>query len=234
MTAPWKDEWISPDGSVRLLLGDCEPILATMPPVDLLLTDPPYGIGVDGQRISTSSHGGRKPYDFLGWDGSPPNENTIQLLLSAGRDAIIWGANYFPASLRPSMGWLVWDKGQEICSSDCELAFTTFDKALRRVVINRVELQKDGAVHPTQKPVKLMTFCLKFAGDEYQSVIDPYMGSGSTGVAAIRLGKSFLGIEREPRYFAIARKRIEAELSRFPLFAVQERETQTELFNDGR
>ena len=215
---------------VRLYCRDCREVLPSIgDKADLLLTDPPYGIGVDGQRISTSSHGGRKPYEFMGWDQDRPD---IKAMLDYAKEQIVWGGNYFTESLPPSMGWLVWDKGQDICSSDCELAFTSFSKALRRLVLNRMALQQDGAVHPTQKPVKVMEWCLRYAGDAFQTILDPFMGSGTTGVACVRLGRKFIGIEREPKYFDIAVKRIEAELNRAPLFE-QPPAIQRSMFEDG-
>ncbi len=191
--------------------GDCREIVPQLGKFDLLLTDPPYGIGRDGGRISTSSHGGRKPYDFLGWDKESPKKETFDLLFEATEFQIIWGANYFTYALPPSMGWLVWDKGQDICSSDCELAFTSFPKALRRLVLNRVELQKDKTNHPTQKPLKLLTWCIQQAG-EVQTILDPFMGSGTTLRAAKDLGRKAVGIELEEKYCEIAAKRMQQEV----------------------
>lgn len=212
-----------PDGIV-IYRGDCREILPQLGPVDLVLTDPPYGIKRDGMRPSTSSHGGRKAYDFLGWDNAPPTDGELRLLLSAGRDAVLWGANYFPAALPPSMGWLVWDKGQRICSSDAELAFTTAERALRVFTLNRVALMQDGAEHPTQKPVRLMLWCLD-QFPEARTVLDPYMGSGSTLVACKRRGLSCVGIEREEKYCEIAAERLRREEK--PLFAAIDREQFT-------
>ena len=211
--------WQTPDGSIRLYLADC---LTVLPHVkaDAVVTDPPYGIGRDGSRPSTSSHGGRKPHEFLGWDSETPGRDCFDAIFRASDEQVIWGANYFTPYLPPKMGWLVWDKGQSICSSDCELAWTSRDRALRRIVLNRCELLKDGTDHPTQKPLKLMEWCLGFV--DGQTVCDPFMGSGTTGVACQRLGRQFIGIEREPKYFDIAVRRIESELSRAPLFREQE------------
>ena len=194
-------------GLATLYLGDCREVLPTLAPVDLILTDPPYGIGRDGKPPSTSSHGGHKGYEFMGWDTDAPPAWLFGLMHEKAKHLIIWGANYYPQNLRPSMGWLVWDKGQRISQSDCELAYTTLDKALRSMTLNRAAIAQDGAVHPTQKPVQVMEWCLSFA-DEAQTVCDPFMGSGTTGVAAVRMGRTFVGIEREPKYFEIACERI--------------------------
>lgn len=209
------DLWLI-GGKHRLLVGDCtDPanvvILMNGEKADLVLTDPPYGIGVDGQAFSTSSHGGRKAYEFMGWDQDRPNAAIIKTILSYAPNQIVWGGNYFVEGLPPSMGWLVWDKGQDICSSDCELAFTSFNRALRRIVLNRVELQKDGTSHPTQKPIKLISWCIEKAGDDIRAILDPFLGSGTTLIAAHRLGRVCYGCEIEPRYADVILKRAEAE-----------------------
>lgn len=226
-------DWQSKCGTVALFHGDCLELLPQLPAgvVDAVVTDPPYGIGVDGQKFSTSSHGGRKSHEFMGWDSGRISQSTVQSLLRVGNNAIIWGGNYYADSLPPSMGWLVWDKGQSICSSDCELAFTTYPKALRRIVLNRCVLLKDGSSHPTQKPVRLMEWCLDYAGDA-TTILDPFMGSGTTGVAAVRLKRKFIGVELEEKYFAIACKRIKAELERFPLWE-KPKPVQRELLEDS-
>ncbi len=172
---------------------------------DLLLTDPPYGLDKDGQRASKGEHGGRKAYEFMGWDGEPADSGLLMNLVSLAKVSIIWGGNYF--GLPASDKWLVWDKGQRINQSDCELAWTNMRGALRVYTLNRVELMKDGAVHPTQKPEQLMRWCIDQAGDPV-SVFDPFMGSGSTLVAAKRIGKRAVGIEREERYCEIAARRL--------------------------
>ena len=143
----------------------------------------------------------------MGWDTDAPPAWLFGLMHEKAKHLIIWGANYYPQYLRPSMGWLVWDKGQRISQSDCELAYTTLDKALRSMTLNRAAIAQDGAVHPTQKPVQVMEWCLSFA-DEAQTVCDPFMGSGTTGVACARMGLQFVGIERERKYFDIACERI--------------------------
>jgi DNA modification methylase len=202
---------------VTLYLGDCREILPTLGKVDAVVTDPPYGIGRDGKPPSTSSHGGHKGYEFMGWDNSAPASETFAAVLSAAENHIIWGANYFPSMLRPSMGWLFWDKGQRIDQSDGELAYTNLNQALRVFTLNRAAIAKDGAVHPTQKPVELMGWCLGFLPDA-QTILDPFMGSGTTGVAAVKLGRKFIGIEIEPKYFDIACRRVEEATKQQDLF----------------
>jgi hypothetical protein len=172
-----------------------------------ILTDPPYGIGRHGKPKSSSRHGGHKGYEQKGWDVSAPDPRLIARLAAAPGGAIIWGGNYFTAALPPSPGWLVWDKGQRIDQADAELAFSSRPGALRVFTLNRVAIMTDGAVHPTQKPVALMEWCLGFLPTA-QTVLDPFMGSGTTGVACVNLGRAFIGIERDPDYFDTAVKRI--------------------------
>ena len=206
-------------GNCHLYLGDCREILPHLPKVDLVLTDPPYGINRDGQKKTTGGNGGRKAYEFLGWDGKRPDDEIFFHILEKGESHIIWGGNYFADLLPPSMRWLVWDKGQRINQSDGELAWTSMQQALRICTMNRVELMTDGAEHPTQKPVRLMEWCINLAPKNTLTVADPFMGSGTTGVACANMGKTFYGIEREPKYFDIACKRIENAYRQERLFA---------------
>ena len=216
---------------VTLYLGDCREILPTLPKVDAVVTDPPYGIGKDGQKRSTGTHGGRKAYEFLGWDTARPDVELFWLLLGAGREHVVWGGNYF-ADLFPATGkWLVWDKGQRIAQSDGELAWTSLQGALRIFDLNRVALLTDGAEHPTQKPVEIMRWSI-LELNEPQTVLDPFMGSGTTGVAAVKLGRKFIGIEIEPKYFDIACRRISEALKQPDLFIEQPKPEKQYDFND--
>lgn len=212
---PWKRAEII--GDCLLFQADCLEILPLLGKVDAVVTDPPYGIGRDGQQKTTGGHGGRKGYEFKGWDSErPPEALFSQIIMSSGTQ-IIWGGNYF-ADMLPARGrWLVWDKGQRINQSDCELAYTSQDGALRIFELNRVALMTDGAEHPTQKPVELMKWCLDFI-PQGQTICDPFMGSGSTGVASVKRGRSFIGIEIDEGYFNIACKRIQDAYNRPDLF----------------
>jgi len=197
------------EDGITLYNADCAQVLPFLPTFDLLLTDPPYGIGRDGQKLSISKrkHGGRKHYNFEGWDAQPPETWLLQMCISKAKDQVIWGANYFPHIFPPKMGWLVWDKGQNICSSDCELAYSSRDNALRRMVLNRVALLKDVTSHPTQKPIALMKWCLGFF-PEAKTVLDPFAGSGTTLRAAKDLGLSAVGIEINESYCQTAVERL--------------------------
>ena len=195
-------------GDATLYCGDCLEIMPLLGKVDAVVTDPPYGIGRDGERSSTGGHGGRRGYEFRGWDQERPSLELFRLILASAEHHIIWGGNYFADIFPPSGKWLVWDKGQRIKQSDGELAWTSFNGALRIFELNRVALLTDGAEHPTQKPVKLMRWCLQQLPDSAHTILDPFMGSGTTGVACAKLGRKFIGIEIDRTYFDIACERI--------------------------
>ncbi len=202
-------------GNATLYLGDCLEVLPSLR-ADVVITDPPYGIGKDGQKRTTGGHGGRKGYEFMGWDDERPSAEAFALVLQAAPQHIIWGGNYFADLLPASSKWLVWDKGQRINQSDGELAWTSFDGALRIYTQNRVALLQDGAQHPTQKPFSLMRWCVHMTAG---TVLDPFMGSGTTGVACANLQRPFIGVEIQPPYFDIACERIENAQRQERLFA---------------
>jgi site-specific DNA-methyltransferase (adenine-specific) len=211
-------------GNAELWHGDCREVLPLLPRVDLMLTDPPYGIGIDGQKESVNRNPkhNRKAHDFLGWDNETPERLVFELLRYKSAGQIVWGGNYFTDKLpHPTTGWLFWDKGQRgLTMSDGELAWTSYAFPMRAYTLNRVALQEDGGTdHPTQKPLRLMTWCLGLVPDA-ATVCDPFMGSGTSGVACAQMGRQFYGIERERKYFDIACERIsraQAQGSLIPL-----------------
>ncbi len=132
---------------------------------DLAIVDPPYGIRRDGHsgvKAKKAEHNWKK-YDFKGWDSERPNKNYWDELFRVSKNQIVFGANYFTEYLPPSMGWIFWDKGQELTMSDGELIFTSFEKAMRRKIINRASAREEGMIHPTQKPTLIYNFCLDYA-----------------------------------------------------------------------
>lgn len=202
---------------IVLYQGDCLEVLPTLGRFDAVVTDPPYGIGRDGQKKTTGGNGGRKAYEFKGWDKFRPEQRLFDLLLSCSDEQVIWGGNYF-ADMLPATGkWLVWDKGQRINQSDGELAYTSQDGALRIFTQNRVALLVEGAEHPTQKPLEVMRWSVQQV-PKARHICDPFMGSGSTGVAAAQLGRKFTGIEIDPGYFDIACRRISEALKQPDMF----------------
>lgn len=210
-------------GDCHLYLGDCREILPHLPKVDLVLTDPPYGIGeAAGKNKSRGKLAVAKDYGNDEWDNSPIDDELLDMTIHAGKNAIIFGGNYF--NVPPSPCWLVWDKENGASDfADCELAWTNLQKAVRlkRFMWNgmlRANGERRGD-HPTQKPIGVMQWALDLAPKTTLTVADPFMGSGTTGVACVDMGKTFYGIEREQKYFDIACKRIEAAYAQGRLFA---------------
>ena len=183
---------------IQIFLGDARAVLPTVSPVDLVLTDPPYGLG----RTDPVRH----PKGVLQWDSAIPDDELFALVRGAGTTQILWGGNYFP--LPPTKGFLIWDKDQpeQFSLAMCELAWTNLDqpaKLFRCPVRSMTGLRE----HPTQKPVPLMAWCLKQVKN-VQTVIDPFMGSGSTLVACKQAGLACIGIEREEAYAEYAARRL--------------------------
>ena len=194
-------------GNATLYLGDCRDVLPSLPAVDACITDPPYGI--NAARTRNSQVDGWVDYGVDGWDLERPDPSIFPMILAAGKVQIVWGGNYFTDLLPPTMQWLVWDKGQRNFSlADCEFAWSSQRRAARIFSYSRGQALQDGKEHPTQKPVALMAWCIDQAGNP-ATILDPFMGSGTTGVAAMNLQRQFIGIEREPKYFDIACRRIE-------------------------
>jgi DNA modification methylase len=194
-------------GDATLYLGDCLEILPMLGKVDAVVTDPPYGI--NAARDRHSEQWGWKDYPAGGWDKERPTREVFDCLNYAAPIVVIWGGNYF-ADLLPAKGkWLIWDKGQtDFSLADAELAWTSLDGATRRIVYPRARAMQDGKEHPTQKALRVMEWTIDQAASDAQTILDPFMGSGTTGVACANLGRRFIGIEIEPKYFDIACRRI--------------------------
>lgn len=203
-------------GLATLYLGDCLEILPTLPKVDAVITDPPYGINEDGGDKRRFRRGdGRKKnlppkHEKKGWDGKRPSKEIFDLMLNIGSACAFFGGNYFADFLPPSMGWIYWSKKMGGDFSDGELIYTTIKKAVREFVMHPFEGLSGGKdrQHPTQKPVGVIRCCIQYIGNP-QTILDPFMGSGTTGVAAVSEGRKFIGIEIDPKYFDIACRRIE-------------------------
>jgi site-specific DNA-methyltransferase (adenine-specific)/modification methylase len=205
-------------GRATLYLGDCRDILPTLPKVDAVVTDPPYGIGADkGATVGGTDASGRyirRPKQYEGgWDDDRPDDELLQTVVESGKNAIIWGGNYLADALPRGGRWLFWDKLNSMPSySDGEIAWTNIKGAAVKKIAqcnNGMASMQDGdRWHPTQKPERVMRWCLGFLPDA-KTILDPFMGSGTTGVAAVQMGRDFIGIERESKYFDIACKRIE-------------------------
>lgn len=202
---------------VTLYLGDCREILPTLGRFDAVVTDPPYGINAARDRKSQKN--GWRDYDAPGWDREKPPADLIALVLSAATNSVIWGGNYFSDILPPSSKWLSWDKGQtDFSLADFELAWCSFPGAARRITYSRSLAMQDGKEHPTQKALAVMSWCIRQIPTPGDTILDPFMGSGTTGVAAVKLGRKFTGIEIEPKYFDIACRRISEALKQPDFF----------------
>ena len=203
---------------ITIYCADNRDVLPTLGRFDLLLTDPPYGIGRDngmggGGFDGFGSGKKRNPKRYDGeWDDEVPDGNTIELVLNAADLEIIWGGNYFSGRLPQESKWLVWDKQQTMPSySDAELAWTNLNgnsvKMFRYCGAGLMAKEKDRC-HSTQKPVALMSWCLILAGDSVRTVLDPWMGSGTTLVAAKLRGLQATGIEINEDYCKLAVERL--------------------------
>ena len=210
-------------GDCTLYLGDAEQILHGLPTYDAVVTDPPYGIGeAAGKNASRGNMAVAKDYGDDEWDNAPISDELMHMVRSAGRWNIIFGGNYYDCPATSC--WLVWDKlNGDNDFADCELAWTNLPKAVRRIrYMWNGMLRANGETrgdHPTQKPIGVMGWALRQIPAGVKTVIDPFMGSGTTGVACVQSGFSFIGIERETKYFDAACRRIEAEVSKPTLFA---------------
>lgn len=215
-------------GNAELWHGDCREVLPLLPYFDLILTDPPYGIGADkGASIGGTDASGRyvrRPKQYEGgWDAERPTAEEFATILRAGKAAVIWGGNYFSDLLPQGGRWMFWDKLNSMPSySDGEIAWTNLDGVVVKKFTqcnNGLASLRDGErQHPTQKPVNLIEWCLSFAPNAL-TVCDPYMGSGTTGVACAQMGKAFTGMERERKYFDAACERILRAQAQERLFA---------------
>ena len=198
-------------GDATLYLGDCREILPRLPKVDAVVTDPPYGIGFAAQPTIGQRRAGMKPES---WDDQIVD---VVPMLPDIAPAIIWGGNYY--TLPTSRGWLSWFKPDAPPSmAQFELAWTSFDRNSRQLSVSISETNPERVGHPTQKPLRLMEWCLSFVADA-QTILDPFMGSGTTGVACANLGRKFIGIEICEKYFDIACSRIDAAYRQGRLFA---------------
>lgn len=196
--------------NATLYCGDCMDIMQTLEPVDAVVTDPPYGLReAAGKNTSRSNLAQATNYGQLDWDNQPMSTKQSDQLRAISTWQIIFGGNFF--DLPPTSCYLVWDKQNTGDFADCELAWTNLPMAVRRVYWRWngfIKKEPEKRYHPTQKPVGVMKWCIGWLKNTH-TILDPFMGSGSTGVAALQLGKTFLGIEQHQPYFDIACRRIE-------------------------
>ena len=207
-------------GKIKLILGDCLEEMKKIPDksIDLVLTDPPYGKqwarGKNGIGVLKDKN---EKFENVAWDNKIPPKEIFDEMFRISKNQIIFGGNYFTEFLPPSNCWIVWDKlstlklGKQIPFAHCELLWTSFRITVRKYTLRQqgfINDSKDIREHPTQKPSELLKAILIDFSKQGELICDPFMGSGTTGVAAKELGRNFIGIEIEPKYFKIAKNRI--------------------------
>jgi site-specific DNA-methyltransferase (adenine-specific) len=219
------NEWVSECGRARLICGDCRDYLPIE--CDAVVTDPPYGISYnpggggggyrrkDGSRYEKTFTG----KDLVLHDNEPFDPAHI---LSMDKPSCLWGGNHYASRLPDSPCWLIWDKRCGTTRNDfadCEIAWTNTKapaRVLRHLWNGMLKDSERGVtrIHPTQKPVAVMAWCMvEMKLPEGATVLDPYMGSGTTGIACIRTNRRFIGIEKDPQHYATALDRIQREMA---------------------
>jgi hypothetical protein len=199
------DVWVM--GKHRLMCGDSTSVDAldrlmngSVP--NAVITDPPYGIGIDGQKksINANPKHNRKHHEKKGWDAERPDASIFGYIVALGVPTVIWGGNYFADLLPATRGWLYWSKGQDgLTMSDGELAWTTEDKPLRSKTVNRSALK--GSVHPTQKPVEVIQFSAEYLSvPQKGAILDLFSGSGTVGIVCEKTDRRAYMMELDPGY----------------------------------
>ena len=209
----------------KIYCADCLDLMKEMEDnsVDLVLTDPPYGIGMDGGSV------GKGTYEQKTWDACKPSKGYFNEIQRVSKNQIIFGGNYFTDYLPASACWLIWDKRCGIVPqrtyADCELCWSSYNVPARiyrylwdGFLHDKTEKHKEKREHPTQKPCKLIEKIIKDYSEEGQTIFDPFLGSGTTAVACINTGRNFIGIEKDADYFEIAQKRIKEAQGQTRLF----------------
>lgn len=194
-------------GDCTLYQADCADVMPTLGRFDACITDPPYGLGIASNPV-------RQAHGKKNWDDKTPQQSVFNKIRAISEQQIIWGGNYF--NLPASQCFLIWDKMQpyKFSLAMCEMAWCSKSSPAKMFRQSVTSYEKS---HPTQKPVNLMRWCLEQIPDA-KTIFDPFMGSGTTGVACVQAGLSFTGIERDAEYFDIACKRIEAAYAQPDLF----------------
>lgn len=206
------------DDNCTIYHGDCAEILPLLGKVDAIVTDPPYGINENPSKVASRGKLA-KPIDYgtFNWDKTKPSKELFDAIRAVSTYQIIFGGNYF--DLPPTDCYLVWDKQNGSNDfADCELAWTNLNKAVRRLaycwngMIQENMANKENRVHPTQKPIKVMEWCITHLPIKTGLIVDPFMGSGTTLIAARNLGFKSIGIDQDLRYCEIAKKRLTGEI----------------------
>ena len=219
-------------GDATLYLGDCMDILPTLDKVDAVITDPPFGVGNFVQTTGNIRGRGELKGELVQWNEFAPTAEFFNLLKKISTHRIIWGANFFNC-FEDKGGAIIWDKAQPMPNfSKADIASCThFQKTeIVRIPWTNFNVAREAETdHPCERPVQLYEWCINYL-PKVQSVLDPYLGSGSCGVAAIRSGRKFIGIEKNSKYFDAACKRIENAQRQESLFPVQTKQEQQGMF----
>lgn len=220
-------EVIQPNSFIN---GDCMEFMRTCPPnfFDLAIVDPPYGIGEHGGKLRSNKarpcYELRKTtpkYKNKGWDKSPPTPEYWEHLFRISKNQVIFGANYFTQYLKPSMGWIFWDKKFEGTDfSDGEFIYTSFERGAKKITISSKAETQGGLLrfHPTQKPIYLYTQILEFTGIKNGVVLDTHVGSASSLIACIEKGFDYVGFEIDKEYYTMAKSRLGRATRKYELF----------------
>ena len=199
----------------RVVCGDCLEVMRGMPDggVDFVLTDPPYGIGESNKKnLSRGNMAAPKDYGDYSWDKEKIGRDKVEEIRRISKDQIIFGGNYYAGWLPSSSCWIVWDKRNgDNDFADCELAWTSLKKAVRKIEHTWNGMIRQGGeerFHPTQKPLRVMEWIIDRFTSPNDLILDPFAGSGTTLVAAKMLGRRYIGIEIDPKYCAIAEERL--------------------------
>lgn len=225
-------------GKSALFNCDCNDLMAYIPEkhFDLSCVDPPYGIGAGSTKFKNGSSKSEKKYfKENDWDIEPPKKEYFEQLKRVSKNQVIWGGNYFLDNLHSTRCMLFWDKTIHGNSyADGEIAWTSFDKNVRYFRENIAQTNSEGRIHPTQKSIRLYEFVLNNFAKQGQTILDTHLGSGSSAIAANKLGFQFIGIELDKDYFNAACHRIEKALSQKDMFApdpVNDHFTQQQLID---
>jgi len=204
-------------------LGDCLEAMKQYPDnyFDLAIVDPPYGLGIDGNKEQRWKDGSlkRKAHEIKGWDNAIPTAEYFSELKRVSKNQIIWGGNYFTEFLKPTKSWIFWYKGQQdLTMSDGEMAWTSMDKVTRMVNIHRTHIWQEKPMHPTQKPVKLYDWIFANYAEEGMKILDTHVGSGSSRISADKAKLDFTGYEIDAEYWTAQEKRFKEYKSQLKMF----------------
>jgi site-specific DNA-methyltransferase (adenine-specific) len=212
----------------KIYQGDCLELMRQLPDkcVDAVITDPPYGIGESNEKnASRRCLAGTTNFGHYEWDDKKISDEHISELVRVSKNQVVFGGNYYGSILGDTSCYIVWDKDNGLTDfADCELAWTSFKKATRKIrhrwqgfLQERMGLNREQRVHPTQKPVEVMAWIIENYTQPDDLILDPFLGSGTTAVACLRTGRRFIGMEISEAYCEIARKRVASEMAQLKL-----------------